>query len=420
MNFYSNDITSKYIKYLLMNTYLPTCSYISHGDYMIEGGLYMVNKGIVRCTKSGLFLPLQEEDIYPLVCSKKVICGMRETNVNTGRTGTIVCGMSTNKPYRELASYSKVSEYTFGKQSRGFTENYISTYVYYDSETHKRLGDYLRCLQAYYSLNLMPLYNCFSNIYVNDIDLSTGRLTEVENPAYKTTLIPIKYNKNYTLYLNSNVPVHVKPVLYDKNVLRDADDDIILADDTLSSRRVSWISYDQPYSYRLRCEDKAKLGYERFLYLAVQIPVNNTSPITVIEGEHHLGTDTVAIMSKAEDDINLLFSRPSLTGYKPLHRVYTDSRPFSKKLVEYLLMNTVGPRDRIAQNVLRITKSLDLPNTQGEWKNSIRKDLFKKYMNLQESHPELNYEDILGYLDSDIEMALSRGIIPSSYDTVEV
>ena len=420
MNFYSNDITSKYIKYLLMNTYLPTCSYISSGDYMVEGGIYVVGRSIVKCKKPGIYLPLQSENIYPLNCSKAVICGMVEKNENTGRTGVIVCGMSTKKPYRELAIYEKVSDYVFGKRYHGFTDNHISTYAYYDSDTHRRLGDYLRCLQAYYSLNLMPLYNCYSNMYADNIDLSTGKVIEAYNPAYKTTLVPIKYNKNYTIYLNSNVPIHIKPVVYDRHILRDSDDNLILPDGNTSSVRIPWISFNQPHTYRLLCEDAEDLSNERFLYLAIQIPVNNDSPIAVLEGEHHLGLDVTAITSRAEDDISLLFSRPSLARNATLHREYRYSLPFSSKLVEYLVMNTVDPRDEISQNVDRITYSLGMPTSYGEWKNYIRRDLFKRYMGLQESHPELNYEDILGYLDSDIEAALSRGIIPANYDNAEV
>ena len=49
------------------------------------------------------------------------------------------------------------------------TRNLNSPGITYDTKTHEYLGDYLRFLRDYYNVNLMPLYNCFTDKIYNNI-----------------------------------------------------------------------------------------------------------------------------------------------------------------------------------------------------------------------------------------------------------
>jgi len=49
------------------------------------------------------------------------------------------------------------------------SEQAISKSSYYDSDTHYRLGRYLRYIRDVYNINLMPFYNCYNYKSVNNI-----------------------------------------------------------------------------------------------------------------------------------------------------------------------------------------------------------------------------------------------------------
>jgi hypothetical protein len=101
------------------------------------------------------------------------------------------------KDSRVIAAFTEVGTYNTEKSILGLTDNFVSTSNSYDSETHSRLGDYLRLLRSVYKLDLMSLYNCFNNKFVDNIDMSSGRLSGYGNSGYNVTIVPIKFNKKY-------------------------------------------------------------------------------------------------------------------------------------------------------------------------------------------------------------------------------
>ena len=173
-----NKVTtvSNLIKNLLISTYLPLIRTVRDFDYIIADRLYVYKCDIIKCTKSGY-----------------IVTGYQYANFDGDR-----------------AKYRVITEYYFGERNDKLCTNYVSNSEGYDAETHERLGKYLRNLRDMYDLNLMPLYNCFSNeifeahhIYCSG-DWERDKIEKtVEDYNTKIYKIPIRFNTDYTICMEN-------------------------------------------------------------------------------------------------------------------------------------------------------------------------------------------------------------------------
>lgn len=160
--------TSNFIKELLNTTYLPVLRTVQAGDYIIEGHDYLYKCDIITCQSTGYINPYNNATLSP------------------------------------IAKFAVIGEYTFGDKNGKLCTKYQSNSEGYDSKTHEYLGKYLRSLRDMYGLNLMPLYNCFSN------NSFTGHHifdTNIKKTAfdYRTKLykLPIRFNTTYTICMEN-------------------------------------------------------------------------------------------------------------------------------------------------------------------------------------------------------------------------
>ena len=90
----------------------------------------------------------------------------------------------------------------------------------YDAYTHEYLGEYLRFIRDYDGIDLLPLYNCFSNnicsarasvnVDFDEEDSSKGYFTlDPTDSNYKIYMVPVKFGKNYTIAIDSSYPVEL-------------------------------------------------------------------------------------------------------------------------------------------------------------------------------------------------------------------
>lgn len=173
-----NKITtvSNLIKNLLISTYLPLIRTVRDYDYIIADRLYVYKCDIIKCTSSGY-----------------IVTGYQNVAFNGDR-----------------ADFRVITEYYFGERNDKLCTNYISSSEGYDADTHERLGKYLRNLRDMYDLNLMPLYNCFSNQIFEAHHIfcagewSNDRIEKtVEDYNTKIYKVPIRFNTDYTICMEN-------------------------------------------------------------------------------------------------------------------------------------------------------------------------------------------------------------------------
>ena len=153
IQFNSNNIIVNYIKQLLQSFNLPQ-AYISKDEKYLKNQYYIVNNKI--CV------------------------------------------------YNEEEGLKALRDYRFNDFIPNLTRNLKITNNIYDSYTHKYLGDYLRFIRDYKGVNLMQLYNCFSNEYPEYCDISEFNFN-TSDKSYTITAIPVRNNQTYTIALNSDV-----------------------------------------------------------------------------------------------------------------------------------------------------------------------------------------------------------------------
>lgn len=158
--FFTNTIVSNFIKALVYNTPIPHIKTINDNSYLIKDNTYLYKNNIIKCTDTGI---------------------NKLPEIDAGKTGYYKNGQIkisdediTDSGYVPITkSKSKVVDnFSFGQYYPKYTELFCSEHAYYDSETHEKLGELLRCYRDIYDINLMPYYNCVSGRYISDISIS--------------------------------------------------------------------------------------------------------------------------------------------------------------------------------------------------------------------------------------------------------
>ena len=196
--FFTNTIENKFIKAMLRNFPIPLIPSITDGEMMIEGCTYIYNTNIVKCTQTGKI----KSKFDPVLTVNEEITVSENLVIGLGYVP---------------AKFDIISYYIWGDEIPKITQKYISRYDYYDPETHYYLGQYLRYMRDLRGIDLMPFYNCFNCTTISDIILDKNApngYTLSHSDAYKTVCVPIKFNKKYTIAIDSNSRVLMKSIFY--------------------------------------------------------------------------------------------------------------------------------------------------------------------------------------------------------------
>lgn len=277
----------------------------------------------------------------------------------------------------------------------------------YDSYTHEYLGNYLRFLRDYDGLNLMSLYNCFSNklcSYTTGLDI---KLTQAGNygqfnvldPEYKIYLVPVKLFQNYTIAIDSNMPVEICCGIYNNrlNDKKDAYKELL----NITYFRAANTKFNQPFLYTA-LTDLAPKALSKFptsgeitahsaarkfiakiadresnLVLLLKVHKDVDSSIVILEGDYRgwndfsaklvnnesAGISRLGVEKKiklqhnhtiiANEGIYAQVDTPLIAPLQLLRLNTKKQMPFADKLLEYLFDSCItGAQDDPRENVL--------------------------------------------------------------------
>ena len=354
-------------------------------------------------------------------------------------------GSEHSKVHNKNANIHTPKGYAYNLKIRNYTKNLKIQNNVYDSYTHEYLGDYLRFQRDYKNINLMPLYNCFSNTLCPRLDISfdvvediidstTNKVTkkgyvakfDTRETNYKIYMIPIKLFQKYTIAIDCFTDVEVCCGFYGKYQYGSAYDTI--AEDTY--RCFNSMLFNKPVLYDPAAGLTKYLDprhpleivqHETDLKLFIKLPISNKSSIVILEGDYTEYTPSTIIKHSPTNDDNFIVvnnhTQVNFDGdldenikhlVTPLQLLAQNtgiSYPFADRLIEYLVGNAVTPVDDISDNIKRAKKVINaktnaLRDDEGVWEEIMQLILYNYASN--NFNVRINH-DILGYVDKDTE-----------------
>ena len=349
--------------------------------------------------------------------------------------------------------YYSQKYYIYNRYERNYSTTLPVSNNEYDSQTHEYLGNYLRFLRDYNKIDLMSLYNCFSNNICEQLDITipvTSKYSasfKSNADTYKIYMVPVKMFKTYTIAIDSSSDIEMFCGLYGK-YYNSSSAFQNLAQSTYSCLNTTQFSKPQLYTKLktfcdwLNMDARATLAeLEDDLKLFIKVPNTVTSSIVILEGNYcSTGDYSLTKIKSVKDDTSittkqLVYNKAvinfehitdieqsnsiSLISQPQLLRINTGiSHPFADRLVEYLVGNVITPLDEIGDNVLRAktVMSKRLSGTKHSisldqlWADNMKYYAYAFMTSLKTtsfgSVPRFSIEkthDCLGYIDKDVE-----------------
>lgn len=309
--FNNSHIFTGYLKQKLSSVYIPTCRiYTSEfADYFAKHG--EEDPRIVESTDTYIY----DKD------NKKLSTCVNYLRDNEVYNYFVDRGVKGDRPTSWVKS--NMLFYDSEKYIPGLTKNLKSPGLHYDAVTHEYLGEYLRFLRDYHNVNLMSLYNCFSNSLCSNLTLRFEyNNSEVEfvskDSKYNIYSFPVKLFNNYTIAVDSNQGIEICCGLYHTHCYNPDVSGKTRKDLQLSSKtyeKVGKTFFSQPilydkldiknweYSDEFKLVDLADgnqelqpdhtkisrrdiITKEQDLRMFIKVPVSCRSSIVVLEGDY--------------------------------------------------------------------------------------------------------------------------------------
>lgn len=334
-------------------------------------------------------------------------------------------GVHKNNNSKYLVQY-----YSYGQKVSNYTKNLRIQNNVYDSYTHEYLGDYLRFQRDFNNLNLMPLYNCFSNracpnlkleFNIRDYKVNFNTDQSFNTTLYKYYMVPVKFFKDYTIAIESEADVEICCCIYGAYQNLDSQFENI---PKLTYQCLSANQFNKPKLYSkiknlnsllVKNSNIELAQYEEDLKLILKIPATTNSSIVILEGNYtnYKASNKTVINLESEESIEWL-SDKLITPLQLLRMNTGESYPFADRLLEYLLGNAVTLNEEIEDNIIRVKTLANsrcpeefIDYSNGVWEPKLQA-LIYNYINRYANTHDINH-DILGFVDKDVEKLYSTG-----------
>lgn len=434
VKFFENNQSTTFIKSIVTATPLPIYDCIQDGDQIIEGCCYIYKGKLISCTVSGI-LDRRLNDLSP-----------GNSYVN-----------------RDNSRFIVLDDIDFGSYHDNISRKETCPNSYYDYDTHRLFGKYLRMIRSYHGIDLMPLYNVYDGSIIEDVYINGNKdypLTLAKSPSSKILWVPIKFNTGYTIYVDSKKPVKACAIFKDSGGLLNINyRRNFVARSSLSeeycinkfypeeSERAKAKEFSnsfKPFSLNdiqfrkpvywpgIKCDIKEIYEFQNYLGLIIQLDRRNSSSVVVLEGDRRnesrlvfnsqneswmdakeMETNPKAdlrpiskkrgakfiIDSLTTQEFNNLFRSPKQITLINDRNTYA----FNDEIIPYLVHHVITNMETIEQNIGRIQEYLpNIHEYEDIWNDRLRIDLFNKMM------ADFSYKryDTNGFIDARAEKFL--------------
>lgn len=313
--FFTSTAQTRLIKNIIANTPLPIYDTVQPGDYIIKNCKYIYNISLIRCIKSGTlegsgeFVTLD----YSFYWGANKLNHTEKLKDATGFYDSKVHEWLGRylRAYRDMKGinlmpfyncFSGVYTSRFTLLPTNFTNNYIDESQHISTVVGTKISVY-ESIQSY-------------DVYTQGTEDFNNKY--VEQSAYKTLQIPIKLNRTYTIAVDCDSTVRIAPAFINHGhlvkvnigtseidltdtLINNADEQGMISPISLEKTNTTFIkpftifinSKNQSIIDGIITEDDIGLTYEqllqryeKYLYLLIQLPRNNTSSVVVLEGDY--------------------------------------------------------------------------------------------------------------------------------------
>lgn len=287
--------------------------------------------------------------------------------------------------------FQTIRAYHFGDRLENISQNFINKQNYYNTAIHEALGRYLRFYKDYNHIDLMPMYNCFSNRFIEDFSLPISLNEGVQSgsprdASKKLFAIPVVPGKTYQIAVESSgISLQAQLGYYDGNSLVKISNKVT----SLSSWLIQ-TSFNAPQLITIG-DTNIDSNQKKYLHLFIELPYENDSSIVVLERYSDYDFCLYPYLIKE----NLFYQYA-----------------FSDKLFEYLVGNVIIPGYEFQESIADIQKILSSAGKLkdydlGHFDESTHRCIYNMYRDTKLYYPgKQNPEpirDFTGYVDSDIE-----------------
>ena len=385
--FFTSTAQTRLIKNILANTPLPIYDTVRPGDYIIKNCKYIYNISLIKCTTSGLlegdgeFITLDDSfywgaSILNHTEKLKDATGFYDSKVHEWLGRYL-------RAYRDMKGIDLMPFYNcfsgvYTSRFKLIPVSYINNYTDDSQNVSSVVGSKITVYESDQSYDT----------YSQGTDDFNSKY--VEQSGYKILQIPIKLNRTYTIAIDCDSTVRIAPAFINHGHLvkvkigtSELDLTNILIDNADGSGIISPISVEKtntvfikPFTIFINSKSQKVVNdltteedigityeqilqrYEKYLYLLIQLPKDNTSSAVILEGDYtELSSKKIFSLEDISMTVDDTYDEFESATASIISTDSNDSLEFKEPYISYLNIPNLPFKDtgELACNILSIT-----------------------------------------------------------------